>query len=281
MNTVLAKVFVPALALLAGGLLSAAVDTKPAPSPEKIQEIIRQFTNKETEFAAARESYTYRQTTKLEETEPPGGSYELVEEVTFDNRNRRTSRVLHAPVQSLQNIVMTHEDEEDLRQVMPFVMTNSDASEYDVNYVGHEQVDEIPCYVFSVKPKTLTKDRKRYFDGQIWVDDQDLQIVKTYGRSTGYLRRNEDQQFPKFETYRQQIDGKYWFPTYTYADDTLNFKDGPSQRIKEIIKYDHYKKFEFKTETNIQYGEVGGASGNGQQQPAPNQPAPPKNPPQP
>lgn len=244
---------------------AAAIDKKPDPTPDQIANIIKQFTQKETEFAAARESYTYRQTTKLEEVDPPGGSYELVEEVTFDDRNRRTSHVLRAPVQSLQNIVMTHEDEEDLRQVMPFVMTNSDADQYTITYVGREQVDEISCYVFSVKPKALTKDRKRYFDGQIWVDDQDLQIVKTFGRSTGYLRRGEDQQFPKFETYRQQIDGKFWFPVYTYADDTLNFKDGPSQRIKEIIKYDHYKKFEFKTETNIKYGEVGGASS--QQQP--------------
>lgn len=260
-------------------LVAAAVEKKPDPPPDQIPNIIKQFTQKETEFAAARESYTYRQTTKLQETEPVGGSYEIVEEVSFDNRNRRISRVLHAPVQSLQNIVMTHEDEQDLRNVMPFVMTNSDADDYIVSYVGREQVDEIPCYVFSVKPKTLTKDRKRYFDGQIWVDDQDLQIVKTYGRATGYLRRGEDQQFPKFETYRQQIDGKFWFPTYTYADDTLNFKDGPSQRIKEVIKYDQYKKFEFKTETSIKYGDVGGATpatpGNGSTPP----PNAPKNPP--
>ena len=258
--------------------LACAVDTKPAPTPDQIQNIIKQFTQKETDFSAARESYTYRQTTKLEETDPPGGSYEMVEEVSFDDRNRRTSHVTHAPVTSLQNIVMTHEDEEDLRHVMPFVMTNSDRAEYDVNYVGREQVDEIPCYVFSVKPKNLTKDRKRYFDGQIWVDDQDLQIVKTYGRATGYLRRGEDQQFPKFETYRQQVDGKFWFPTYTYADDTLNFKDGPSQRIKEVIKYDQYKKFEFKTESTIKYGDVGGA-GNGQQQQPPPAPKPQQNPP--
>ena len=100
------------------------------------------------------------------------------------------------------------------------------ASEYNISYKGRDQVDEISCYLFTVSPKELTKDRKRYFDGDIWVDDQDLQIVKTFGRATGYLSTNEDQQFPKFETYREQIDGKYWFPTYTYADDTLNFKNG-------------------------------------------------------
>jgi len=276
---VFVKACTTTLALLACAALVGAADKKPDPPAGEIPNIIKQFTQKETEFAAARERYTYRQTSKLEETDPPGGSYEIVEEVSFDDRNRRTSHVLHAPVQSLQNIVMTHEDEQDLRNVMPFVMTNSDVDDYIVNYVGREQVDEIPCYVFSVKPKTLTKDRKRYFDGQIWVDDQDLQIVKTYGRATGYLRRGEDQQFPKFETYRQQIDGKFWFPTYTYADDTLNFKDGPSQRIKEVIKYDQYKKFEFKTETTIKYGDVGGANrqppANGQNPPAAPQPAPP------
>ena len=44
------------------------------------------------------------------------------------------------------------------------------------------------------------------------MDDRDLQIVKTYGKGVGLLKKNEDNQFPKFETYREQIDGKYWFP---------------------------------------------------------------------
>jgi len=246
--------------LLNVSALVKAADPASDPTPAEIQDIVKKFTQKETEFAVARESYTYRQTSKLVETDPPGGSYEIVEEVSFDDRNRRISHVTHAPVASLENIQMTQEDEQDLRNVMPFVMTNDTSSQYDVKYIRREKADEISCYVFTVVPKTLTKDRKRYFDGQIWVDDQDLQIVKTFGRATGYLRRSEDQQFPKFETYREQIDGKYWFPTYTYADDTLNFKDGQSQRIKQTIKYDHYKKFEFKTESTIKYGEVGGAN---------------------
>ncbi len=243
-----------ALLLVGSAVVLCAADAKPDPSPDQIQDIIKKFTEKETEFAKARENYTYRQTSKIVETDPPGGTYEMVEEVGFDDRNRRTSHVIYAPVQNLQNIMMTAEDEQDFRNVMPFVMTNDTRDQYDVNYVGRQQVDEISCYVFSVKPKVLTKDRKRYFDGQIWVDDQDLQIVKTYGQGLGHLRRGEDQQFPKFETYREQIDGKYWFPVYTYADDTLNFKDGPSQRIKVVVKYDHYKKWEFKSESTIQYG---------------------------
>jgi hypothetical protein len=267
-----------ALGLLGAALaVSAAtpVTPKPDPTPDQIQDIIKKFTQKETDFAIARENYTYRQTSKIVETDPPGGTWEVVEEVTFDDRNKRTSKVLYAPAGELEHIMMTQEDQEDFRNVMPFVMTNDTLPEYDVKYVGREQVDEIPCYVFSVRPKVLTKDRKRYFEGQIWVDDQDLQIVKTYGRSTGHLGRNEDQQFPKFQTYREQIDGKYWFPTYTYADDTLNFKDGQSQRIKVVVKYDHYKKWEFKTNSTITYGPIGGASPENTNPPA-NTQNPPK-----
>src|SRR3954452_12871096 len=269
------------IGLFSSVLALKAVDTKADPTSDQIQNIMKAFTQKETEFAAARESYTYRQTSKISETEPVGGSYQIVENVSFDNRNCRTSHVLHAPVASLQNILMTAEDEQDLRNVMPFVMTNDTADEYIVNYVGREKVDEISRYTFSVRPKALTKDRKRYFEGQIWVDDQDLQIVKTYGRATGYLRRGEDQQFPKFETYREQIDGKYWFPTYTYADDTLNFKDGPSQRIKVVIKYDNYKKYEFKSESSITYGEVGsGDNKSADEKDKKNTPPPARKPPQ-
>ena len=257
--------------LLAASSVTKAADLGKDPDAGQIQTIIKKFTDKETEFARARELYTYRQSSKIVETSPAGGSWEIVEEVSFDDRNRRTSHVTHAPVASLQNIVMTGEDEQDFRNVMPFVMTNDTANEYNVAYKGHEKVDEITCYRFTISPKVLTKDRKRYFDGDIWVDDQDLQIVKTFGRATGALRRGEDQQFPKFETYREQIDGKYWFPTYTYADDTLNFKDGQSQRIKVVVKYDQYKKFQFKTDTNIQYGGVDS------DQPAKPQPPKPQN----
>jgi hypothetical protein len=115
--------------------------------------------------------------------------------------------------------------------------------------VGKQNADEISCFVFSVKPKKLAPG-KRYFEGQIWVDDRDYQIVKTYGKGVG---KAGDQQFPKFETLREQIDGKYWFPTYTHADDTLHFKDHP-QKIRMLVTYKDYKKFEGKS--TIHFGDV-------------------------
>lgn len=220
----------------------------------QIQNIIQKFAAKETEFARARDQYTFRQISKIieyDEDNRPGGKYELVSDITFNDKGKRIENVVFAPVSTLQRIIMTPEDEQDLRTVLPFVLTSTETDQYYIRYLGWQKVDEVGCYVFAVKPKELDKSGRRYFEGEIWVDDRDLQIVKTYGRSIGYLKR-KGQQFPKFETYRENIDGKYWFPTYTYADDVLNFDSGP-QRIKVIVQYKDYKKF--GSNTSIQFGD--------------------------
>jgi len=232
-----------------------AADNKDNINP---QEIIQKFAAKEAEFAQARNNYTYRQSVKLEELDPSGnptgGKWEEVDDIIFTPEGKRMEKVVYAPVISLRNILLTPEDVQDLRNVQPFVLTTSEIPDYDVNYLGREKVDEIGCYNFAVKPKKITPG-KRYFEGQIWVDDRDLQIVKTYGKGVGELKRgsSKNQAFPKFETYRENIDGKYWFPTYTHAEDTLHFKD-MNQRIRMTVKYQDYKRYEGKS--TIRYGDV-------------------------
>ena len=230
--------------------LAAADDVNP-------DEIIRKFAAKEAEFAQARNNYTYRQSVKLQELDPggnpTGGQWELVEDILFSLEGKRIEKVVYAPVQNLQNIILTPEDEQDLRNVQPFVLTTAEIPDYDVKYLGREKVDEIGCYTFSVKPRKMVQG-KRYFEGEVWVDDRDLQIVKTYGKGVGVIRKRSDNQFPKFETYREQVDGKYWFPTYTRADDTLHFKNGESQRIRMVVKYQDYKRYEGKS--TIKFGDV-------------------------
>ena len=240
-----------ALFLFFGAVASAAPATTGNLNPE---EIIQRFAAKESQFRKARESYTYRQNVKIEELDPDGnmtGKYEITSDIIFGPNRQRIEKVVYAPMSTLHNLLLTPEDEQDLRSVQPFVLTSEDVSKYDVQYQGKEQVDEISCYVFDVKPKQMVKGQ-RYFQGKIWVDDRDLQIVKTYGKGVGILKKNEDNQFPNFETYREQIDGKYWFPTYTRADDTLHFRTGP-QRIRMIVKYQNYKKF--GAETTVTFGD--------------------------
>ena len=222
-------------------------------SEAKIQEIVQKFAAKEAEFARAREVYTYRQSARLQELDEFGnvrGVWEMVSDIVFSTEGKRTEVVAFAPVATLRTIILEPQDEQDLRNVMPFVLTTSELPKYWVRYLGMQNVDEIPCFVFAVKPKQMDAGQ-RYFQGQIWVDDRDFQIVKSYGRGVGLLKKNSNSRYPKFETYREQIDGKYWFPTYTRADDVLQFDQGP-QRIRMTVRYEDYKQF--KSESQIKYG---------------------------
>jgi hypothetical protein len=222
-------------------------------------EIIQKFAAKEGEFRKARENYTYKQSVKMEEIDGSGnveGRWEIVSDIIFGPNKERQEKVTYAPMNTLRNLTLTPQDVQDLENVQPFVLTTEDIPKYDISYIGKEMLDEINCYKFSVRPKTMVKGQ-RYFEGDIWVDDHDLQIVKTFGKGVGLLKRGEDNQFPRFETYREQIDGKYWFPTYTRANDTLHFKTS-SQRIRMVVKYENYKRF--GADTSVTYGdEVTGA----------------------
>ena len=199
-------------------------------------EIIQKFAAKEAEFARARENYTYRQTVKIQELDDSGAVRRHAtrsSRTLFSRPTASARRRWFAPrFPRWSTCILTPEDLQDLRNVQPFVLTTTEIPQYDIRYLGKQKADEIPCYVFAVKPKKMEKGH-RYFEGQIWVDDRDLQIVKTYGKGVGLLKRNEDQQFPKFETLREQIDGKYWFPVYTDADDTLHFQTGPHQNAHD------------------------------------------------
>lgn len=240
------------LALLAG--LVAAETPSHDLSQAQIEDIVQKFAGKEAAFAKAREAYTYRQTARIQELDEGGaimGRWETVSDIVFSAEGKRTERVVRSPVPTLKNITLTPEDLEDMRSVQPFVLTTAELPKYLIRYLGHQNVDEIGCYVFAVKPKKM-EGNQRYFAGQVWVDDRDLQIVKSYGRGVGSVSRKGDNQFPKFETYREQIDGKYWFPTYTVANDTLHFQSG-DQRIRQTIRYEDYKQF--GAETKITFGD--------------------------
>lgn len=242
------------MAKLAIALLLAAAAWGQQMSETEIEAIIQKFAAKESEFARARENYTYRQRYKIEELDMSGkvvGKMETVADIIFTSDGKRTERIVFAPMNTLQNLQMTPEDEQDLRNVQPFVLTTKDIADYKVRFLGREKIDDIGTYVFAVKPKKMVEG-KRYFGGTIWVDDRDLQIVKTYGRAIGIGKRVEKQRFPKFETWREQIDGKYWFPTYTAANDTLPFESGPLP-IKMLVTYKDYKQF--KSDVTITYGD--------------------------
>ena len=244
------------------------------------EEIIKHFAAKETEFAKARDQYTYRQdvTVSTLDGDTVDGQYHEVFDVMFDDKGHRIENVVFAPQSSLTKIFMSQEDMEDLRHKYPFVLTTDDLPEYNILYVGQQKEDELNCYVFDIAPKQIVG-KKRYFQGRVWVDSQDLQIVKTYGKPVPDIRKHhgdEENLFPKFTTWRQQIDGQYWFPVYTKADDELHFKL-QDVHIKEIVKYEDYKRFGTKTKILYEGKEIPKADQKKpEDKPNPPQPNPPQ-----
>ncbi len=220
-------------------------------------EIIQKFAAKEKEFREARDQYTFRQDVRVQtmDGDTVTGEYREVFDVTYDNQGRHLENVVFAPQNTLTEIGMTPEDLQDLRHTMPFVLTSDEISQYGILYVGQQQEDELQCYVFDIAPKKI-EPKRRYFQGRIWVDNQDLQIVKTYGKAVPETRKkNNENLFPKFTTWREQVDGQYWFPAYTKADDTLHFRLN-DVHVRDIISYTDYKRFGSKVRVTYEGKEL-------------------------
>ena len=231
---------------------------KSTPKGTTVEEIIKRFAAKEKEFKEARDQYTYRQDVKVMtlDGDTPDGRYEQVFDVSFDDKGRRVKNIVFAPQDTLTRISMSEQDIDDIENRLPFVLTSDEIGEYDILYVGQQKQDELNTYAFDVAPKQIVG-KKRYFQGRIWVDDHDFQIVETYGKTVPDIRKKKGQEnlFPKFTTWREQIDGQYWFPTYTRAEDTLKFSLG-DVKIREIIKYTNYRRFGSKSKITYEGQEV-------------------------
>ncbi len=233
-----------------------------------VDQVIQQFAAKEKQFKTARDSYTYTQDVTVR-TPEDGGTYHEVFDVTYDDKGKRLENVRYAPQSTLQRIQITREDLDDIRHRLPFVLTSDEVPEYDIQYVGQQNEDELHCYVFDIRPKSIVGS-KRYFDGRIWVDDHDFQIVKTYGKTVPdrIKTKQGENLFPRFVTYRAQIDNKYWFPVWTKADDTLEFTTG-GVRVIELVKYTNYKRFGSKSRILYEGQELPTTDQQQKQQPQP------------
>lgn len=266
------------------GPLDASAPTIPA------DKIVQEFTAKESVFRAALDNYTYERSVKVETVNDDGkvdGQYFQVTDISYTPDGRRSEHVVEAPMNTLERIMMTPADFSDIEERLPFVLTKEDAGQYDITYVGKQTIDDVATYVFDVKPKVIEK-HHRYFQGRIWVDQHDLQIVVTNGKNVpDDLRKGHEDLSLPFVTYRQQIDGKYWFPVYTHGDGELHFSAGHGYlssdvHMRETLKYTNYKQFRSTIRVIFEGQDVtknGQPAANGQQgspngQPAQNTPPP-------
>lgn len=234
------RLFNAALVLIAALGLTALAQTPAAGPPNSIEaeKIIQAFTAKETQFRRALNNYSFKRDALFQSIGMGGqvvGEYHRVSTFTFDDQGNRFEKISYFPMSTLSNV--TAEDIEDLGGINPFALEPSKLSQYDIKYVGKEKIDELSLYVFDVTPKVMPDPKKvkeRLFLGRVWVDDRDLLIVKTKGKGVPETKQNK---YPVVETYREQIDGRYWFPTYSYADEELIFDDGFTLHIRMQVRY--------------------------------------------
>ena len=237
------------------------------PDNVNVDKIVRTFSAKETEFRKALNEYAFKRDAVIQTIGMGGGitgEYHRTSQFVFDDGGSRFEKIMFFPQPTLTEVTITQEDIEDLGGIQPFALEAAKINQYNFSYKGTERIDELDLYVFDVAPKILPKKvSERFFQGRVWVDTRDLQIVKVKGKGVP----EGDQRFPLFETYREQVDGRYWFPTYTYADDQLDFPKGGSVHLRMLVKYTDYKRFR----SDVKITEAAG-------EPAPEPSASPKKP---
>jgi hypothetical protein len=217
----------------------------PAPPSLPPEEIIRRFSQKEDEYLRARPNFGFRKSVRIQEFGPdgnPAGEFLRVTDYTKLADGRVAAKAVQNPQSTLQGIYLAPEDLEALDRIPAFPLTSSQLVKYELKFLGRDQVDEVDCYIFQAKPKVVDR-AKAYFDGVVWVDAQYLEVVKTYGKwvtEQGDTRGIAQLPFSLFETYRENVDGKYWFPNYLRSDDTLHSKDGDIP-VRLVVKWSDFR----------------------------------------
>ena len=234
---------VPAMTSATRREASSHITNEPPAMP--VEQIIQKFAQREEEFRKERDNFTYTQMFVIQTIDmdgQPDGEHRMTSDILFTPAGKRYEKVTDAPPPTLQRISLSQQDLDDLEHVQPFVLTTAELPKYNVTYVGREQLDELSTYVFDVAPKAIEKNQ-RYFQGRIWVDDKDLNIVKTDGKAVPDIKKKgQENVFPRFETFRENIEGHFWFPIYTRSNDTLHFSTGDVP-IRMTVRYTNYKRF--------------------------------------
>ncbi len=208
-------------------------------------EIIRQFVAKETAFHAARDHYGYTlevTVQTLTSFDQIDGEYHQVSEFVLGRNGAHVEKVTFAPESTLRRISLSQDDLDDVHT--PVAITSEELPFLSVEYAGQQHVDQLDTYVFKISPSS-SKTKKKLFAGRIWVDNQDLMIVKTCGKAhpdeiPRSAKKGPANISPTFVTYREEIGGKLWFPTYSKADEFLAFPKA-EVHVREVVKYSSYK----------------------------------------
>jgi hypothetical protein len=228
-----------------GLILAFAIFAPCARAEDPPANLVKLVAEHETATVAERNEYMYRQTVTVEELDTRGaarGAFKEIRDIIFSPEHERTEETIGRPENNLKLLRLTDEDYRDIRDIQPIVLTLDRLWNYETRFRGDENIDDVDCWVLEVKPRQILGNQ-RFFDGLMWVDKKGYDIVRMEGQAVPQLISTKDENlFPRFTTIRKPVDGKHWFPVYTYADDTLPFRTGP-QRIRLRISYSNYRRF--------------------------------------
>jgi hypothetical protein len=237
------------ICLLAAALLAAAqmIDAAAlAAAQEKGDpaDLLAAAAQKGKQLAEALRGYSYYAELTLQTVSPADvitGKYFRFSQLSYDRDGNRQERVFENTSTLPKEAHIGTNAAYNLIRVYQFTITPEALNQYEFNYVGREKIDELNTYVFDVKPKVKMPDpeksAERFLKGRVWVDDQDLQVVKVAGQA---LPEQGAHRTPKFETYFQNYD-QYWFPAYTSADDEMRVGNRLSRVIVKV-RFTSYKK---------------------------------------
>ncbi len=240
-RTAIVGVFVLSLSWAVFGQVAPGIVKKDLPQTE-IDRIIKKFTTNEGLFRRALNVYAFKRFATIQTIGMGGqisGTYKRDSFMTFNEAGERIEKINFAPISTLKDITVSAEDIDNLGGIDPFAIDPKIVDQYRFDYLGKERIDELDLYVFDVGPKVMPDAKKgvaKYFQGRIWVDDEGLMIVKTQGRAVPEGK----QRFPVIETIRENVDDRFYFPTYSSSDDTLVFPSGQVVKMKVRVRYTGY-----------------------------------------
>ncbi len=219
-------------------------NAKPDPPPIPADEIVKRFTQNEDAMLVAHGNYGFHRTVRVQELNETGGTAgELL--ISTDWVRSPDGRFYEKgekhPDSTLRHLDLDADHMDVLQKIPPLPFTTAQAAKYNFVYAGTQKLDELNTYIFQVDPKQVDR-QHAYFKGVIWVDSQDFVIVKTLGRWQTELGDVSTDQFPFkiFDTYRENIEGKIWFPNYLRSDESITTKTGRIN-VRLTVRWEDYK----------------------------------------
>lgn len=213
-------------------------------SQSEIDKIVKTFTENEKKFRVALTEYVFNRNATIQTVGMGGqitGVYQRKSFMALAKNGERIEKITYFPMSTVTEVEITNTDIDDLGGVNAFALEPEMIPQYSFAFIGKEKIDELNLYVFDVSPKVMPKSdsKLRYFQGRIWVDDKDLMIVKAKGKG---VPEGKNAKYPTVETWRENVEGKYWFPSFATSDDELIFESGQSVKMRVRVKYSDYTK---------------------------------------